>query len=99
MTRPPLDQAAYDTGALIIGSELMLAMFGGPKPDGADARFAPGRDRAADMARGAIAEAIVTLAYIAGPTAAVGFVHKVLLEVVQREAIAAFDPAKKEIRS
>lgn len=99
MTRPPLDQAAYDTGAQAIGFELMLALYGGPKPDDADARFAPGRYRAADMARGAIAEATVHLAYIAGPTAAIGFVHKVLFEIVQREALAAFDPERKEARS
>lgn len=89
MTSRPLDQAAYDTGAQAIGFELTLALFGGPAPERACARTAPGAQRAADMARGAIAEATATLACIIGSKATASFTLHVLLEIVRQEGEGA----------
>ena len=95
MMHPKFDQTAYDTGAQTIGHELTLALFGGPVPEGAHAATAPGAEHAADMARGAIAEAIATLSCIIGIEAAIAFVSQVLFEIVRQEIAEAAAFAEK----
>lgn len=87
----PIDQAAYDCGALLVEEELSLVLY--------DVRGQPaqGERRAADMARGMIVEAAVHLAEFEGPHAVATLFYEALLNIAAQRlqrAAAPQSPAK-----